>query len=157
VFYILPQVSDKIYGSNGLWKVFVPAIVVVVFAVKIVSKYADEGKETIIQVVIFAGFAASVPCLFTSNWLIVSAGVIIFFTGVMCQYAVITSAININADERYRGSINGISNTIQFIGSFVGGTLTGIFWGISMKFSMVMLLIICIIGVVISGTGIKEV
>lgn len=156
MFYILPQVSDKVYGSGGMWKVFVPAIVLVFFVVKIVNKYNDKGKEALIQVIIFVGFIVSVPCLFASNWFMVSAGVIIFFTGVMCQYTLITAGINTIADERYRGSINGICNAMQFIGSFMGGTLTGIFWGMGLHFSMEMLMTVCIIGAMISGTGIKE-
>jgi MFS family permease len=150
-FYILPLVSDEVYGKGGLWKVFISALVIVFFAIKLVSKYSDKDKERILQMTIFSCFAVSVPCLFSGNWFLVSVGTIIYFNGVMCQYAVINSVINIIADKRYRGSINGICNMTQFLGSFTGGTATGSFWGIGKEACMIMLLTVCIIGIIVSS------
>lgn len=150
-FYILPLVSDKVYGKGGLWKVFIPALVIVFFTIKLVSKYCNNDKERILQILIFSCFAVSVPCLFSGSWFLVSLGTIIYFNGVMCQYAVINSVINIIADKRYRGSINGICNMTQFLGSFVGATVTGDFWELGIGHCMVMLIIVCITGIMLSS------
>lgn len=155
-FYILPLISDKVYGKGGLWKVFIPALVLVFFSIKLVSKYSNNNRERIIQMVIFLCFTVSVPCLFSGSWLLVSLGTIIFFNGVMCQYVVINSVINIIADKRYRGSINGICNMTQFLGSFVGGTVTGSFWEMGINPCMVMLIIVCIIGIIVSSISTKS-
>lgn len=67
-----------------------------------------------------------------------------------------TAGINRAADERYRGTINGVSNTIQYIGSFLGGALTGIFWGIGMQSTIIMMVAMCVSGLIIAITDIKR-
>jgi MFS family permease len=155
IFFILPHMAENTFGSGGSWKVLIPAIPVIFIAMKIVNSYADKGKINLMHIVIFAGFTLSVPCLFIQNLIAASVSNIIFFAGIMCQYYLITSEVNQIAAERYRATINGVSNTIGFMGSFLGGVITGVFWGVSLASTMSMLMAVCLSGLIITCTGIK--
>lgn len=155
LFFIFPLL-EPFHGSGGQWKIFIPATITVALAVKIVSRYADNGKRNVIQMLMFICFAASVLCLFANSKIIISIGIIVFFTAYMCQYSLLTSGINLAADEDHRGSVNGIANTFQFIGAFFGGTLSGMLWGVDSKMAIIMLLVMCLAGVIMTGSGIRS-
>jgi MFS family permease len=154
IFFILPHMAENISGG-GSGIALILAIPVIFIAMKIVNGYADRGKISLIHIVIFTGFTLSVPCLFIQNLIATSVSSIIFFAGIMCQYYLITAGINQLADERYRATINGVSNTIGFMGSFLGGVVTGVFWGISLTSTMTMLIVVCLSGLIITCTGIR--
>lgn len=156
LFFILPHIIEKTIGSDGMWKILVPAIPIVFVTMMVVNKFADGGKTSFIQIGIFACFSVSVPCMFIENSIATFACSIIIFVGIMCQVYLVTSGVNRAADERYRGTINGVSNTIQYIGSFLGGALTGIFWGIGMQSTIIMMVAVCFSGLIIAITGINR-
>lgn len=150
LFFILPHIIEKTIGSDGMWEILVPAIPIVFVTMMFVNKFADGGKTSFIQIGIFACFSVSVPYVhreFDSNCSI------IIFVGIMCQVYLVTAGVNRVANERYRGTINGVSNTIQYIGSFLGGA---IFWGIGMQSTTIMMVAVCVSGLIIAITGIKR-
>lgn len=155
IFFILPHITEETFGSGASWKALIPAIPVIFISMKIVNRFADKGKMLLIHIIIFAGFTLSVPCLFIHNFIAASVSSIIFFAGIMCQNYLITAGVNQIAKEGYRATINGISNTIGFMGSFLGGVITGVFWDISLPSTMFMLIVVCILGLIITCTGIK--
>lgn len=153
LFFIFPLLRP-IQGSNGQWKIFVPAMITVLLAMKIVNRFIDKRNK--IQILLWICFAISILCLFVNSKIIVSIGIIIFFTAFMCQYSLLTSGINLATDDYYRGSVNGIASMFQFIGSFLGGTLTGILWGVSNSMGIILLLVISLLGLAIAGRGLTD-
>jgi MFS family permease len=154
VFFIMPHIAGSSSGMDSL-KTLLIAIPVIIIAMRIANSYADKGKYSLVQIVIFSTFTLSVPCLFLRSTIINSVSIIIFFAGIMCQYYLITAGVNQLADKRYRATVNGVSNTIGFTGSFLGGVVTGVFWDVGFTATMSMLAAACLLGLAAVCTGLK--
>ena len=78
VFFIMPHIAGSSSGMDSL-KTLLIAIPVIIIAMKIANSYADRGKYSLVQIVIFSTFTLSVPCLFLRSTIINSVSIIIFF------------------------------------------------------------------------------
>jgi MFS family permease len=149
VFFIVPQLLEPFYGVVGMWKVFIPAAVVGMLVMKQVNRLADKGKQQLMQSISFVVVLIGILCFYPNYKVSLSVGLIIFFTGFLCLNSLQQSGINIIADDKHRGTINGISNTIQFIGSFLGGVVSGAVWGINHRCVVILLAIAGLIGLLV--------
>lgn len=93
VFFIMPHIAGSSSGMDSLITLLI-AIPVIIIAMKIANSYADRGKYSLVQIVIFSTFTLSIPCLFLRSTIINSVSIIIFFAGIMCQYYLITAGVN---------------------------------------------------------------
>lgn len=142
IFYVLPQLLEKGSGSSSTWKVFLPAVVIGIVFMSIASKIADMGKLSKIAVVSFASIVAGGVCLLFTNFIVMLMGTVLFMSGYMSLNAILPGSVTKLSTKDTRGTVTGIYNTVQYVGSFVGGTLSGILWGINSYLPTVFIIIV---------------
>ena len=129
VFYGIPQYLDKITGINGMWKVFAPAVIIAIIFMRKTIKFVEKGFGSQLIIISFIITAIGIIFYFNKNsFLFILVGTILFMTGYICLSTVIPSLANDIAENRYRGTTNGLLNSFQYIGSFVGAVITGALW-----------------------------
>ena len=135
-----------------MWKIFVPAVLIVVICMKNVTRFIEKGH--IIKIMsIFYVITALGLCFFfnkTSFYFILS-GAILFMSGYIVLSTVIPSVANDIAEDKYRGTANGIINSFQYLGSFIWALFAGAFWNGHENLFLIILIIIAFLGVLIIG------
>lgn len=148
VFYIVPMYLEKITGITGMWKVFMPAVIIAIIFMRKSIKFIEKGYS---KELITAAFIASAVgiCFYFNNksFYFIFAGSILFMTGYICLATIIPSVANDIAENSYRGAANGIINSFQYIGSFVGAVITGALWNNHKNISLFLIIVISIMGV----------
>lgn len=152
VFIIVPQFVDKIIGTGEMWKLFIPATLLGIIAMRISARFADKGHEKNIVKVAFVVMIISISCLLAESIYFIAVGLILYFIGYMCLVTLFPATVTKLAPKNTTGSVTGIFNTVQFMGSFLGGTLTGILWGISKNAAVGVLLALCVVTMFIVTT-----
>jgi MFS family permease len=114
VFFGVPIYLDSVTGQNGMWKVFVPAILVAVVLMRTAIKFADKGHG---RPVILATFLlSSLSILFfynKSSYLFLLLGMSLFMGGYISIATLTATNVNSFVDDRCRGTANGIFNSFQ--------------------------------------------
>lgn len=145
VFIIIPQFIDQTIGSGDMWKIFIPATILGIIGMRISARFADKGYEKNVIKVSFIVISISTICFLTESIYFVAAGLILYFIGYMCLVTLFPATATKFAPKNAVGSVTGIFNTVQFMGSFLGGTLTGILGGMGKNPAIGALLGLCII------------
>lgn len=134
VFYAAPIYMDQVTGQNGMWKIFVPAIIAAILFMRAAMGWINKGFANAVLLCAFA--LSSVSVLFylrPASFLSLLLGTALF----LCGYITIATAAATRANEvledNLRGTGNGIFNSFQYIGSFGGALATGAVWGISQR------------------------
>ncbi|WP_338078769.1 MFS transporter [Clostridium luticellarii] len=154
VFYALPIYLNKVTGETGMWKVFVPAIVIAILAMKSTVKYTRKGFNN--QVLMCSFLILSLGLIFyfrKSSYIFLLIGTTIFMCGYITLATVVAADVNDLVADKYRGTANGIFNSFQYIGNFVGAIVTGWLWGISETLTWLILMAVGIIGFLIICLG----
>lgn len=76
-------------------------------------------------------------------------GCILFMVSYITISTFTQTLVNDIADSGYRGTINGIFNSIQYLGSFIGSLTTGALWGNSHVLALGFTLAAALFGVAI--------
>ncbi len=152
-FFIVPQLLENSLAADGLWKVFVPATILAIFAMRVGAKYADAGHFVKVATLSFAIIFVGDLTYFTSNPYWIGLGMILFMIGYMCLVTLLPASVTKLSQKSYRGKVTGIFNTFQFIGSFIGGSLTGFLWGFNPSYSVSLLIVISAAGAIIVRTS----
>lgn len=154
VFYALPIYLNKVTGETGMWKVFVPAMVIAILAMKSTVKYTRKGFNN--QVLMCSFLILSLGLIFyfrKSSYIFLLIGTTIFMCGYITLATVVAADVNDLVADKYRGTANGIFNSFQYIGNFVGAIVTGWLWGISETLTWLILMAVGIIGFLIICLG----
>lgn len=147
-FYIVPLLLETSLGAEGMWKVYVPATLVAIFAMRLAARYADAGYFAAVVIFAFGIIAAGTLAYYLTGPLWVGLGMHLFMTGYMCLVPLLPAAVTKLSGAKYRGTVTGIFNTWQFIGSFVGGSLTGFVWGINPAYAILLVAVIAAGGII---------
>ena len=127
-FFIVPNLLKLQNLENDMWKVFVPAILVGVFAMRVGAKIADKGKTKSVILIGFILFVLSGFIFLGRSILFLVLGMTLYMTGYMIVNTIIPGVVTTLAPKGHKGAITGVYNTSQCIGSFLGGALTGALW-----------------------------
>lgn len=150
VFYLVPMYLENITGSNGMWKVFMPSVIIAIICMRIATNFVEKGYSYLMLKLAFCITTIGICCYFKNlSFAFILIGSIFFMIGYICLSTIISSNANDIADENNRGTANGIINSFQYIGSFVGSVLTGIMWGTSQSFVLWLIISISILGIII--------
>jgi MFS family permease len=84
-----------------------------------------------------------------SSYLFLLIGTSIFMSGYISIAAIVAAIVNNVAQDAYRGTVNGIFNSFQYIGNFVGALAAGAIWGFSEISVWILLIGLGLIGCVI--------
>ncbi|GLC30513.1 MFS transporter [Clostridium omnivorum] len=148
VFFIIPQYLDKITGMSGMWKVFMPAVIIAVICMRRVISFVEKGHSLKVIVISYIIIAIGVGCFFNkSSFYFILIGAILFMTGYILLNTVIPSVANDIAEDSYRGTANGIINSFQYVGSFVGSVAAGALWSNHESLVLIVLIVMSLLGV----------
>ena len=149
VFFAVPIYLNSILGESRLWEIFVPAIPVAFLAMKAAVSFTDKGFGNIILFLAFVLSSISVLfCLNKSSAVYLSVGMVLFLCGYIAIATILAADVNELADSQHRGTVNGIYNSMQFLGNFAGPTVTGLIWGTSQKAAL-----LAVFGAGVVGVG----
>jgi len=148
VFYIVPILLEQSLGVDGLWKVFAPATIISMFVMRIAARYADAGYFRNVAMLAFAAITLGGLGYYTISSYMVGLGLVLFMIGYMCLVTLLPASVTKLSDTSNRGTVTGVFNTVQFIGSFIGGTLTGFLWGVNPIYSVTVLIVVAIVGII---------
>lgn len=159
VFYAVPIYLTKITGETGMWKVFIPAIVVAIFIMKLAVRLRQKGFNKQILMAAFLISALSLILYFNkTSYSFLLIGTTLFMCGYIIIATFVATNVNEAVEDSYRGTANGIFNSFQYIGNFAGAVLTGALWGISEKLTWFVTIGIGIAGflIIVSDTKYQE-
>ncbi|ACA55660.1 MFS transporter [Clostridium botulinum] len=149
VFFAIPQYLENITGIDGMWKVFIPSVLIAIVFMIWVVKFSEKGYGIKLLILSFAITALGMIFYFNkSSFIFILIGTILFMTGYICICTLVPSLANDIAEERYRGTANGIVNSFQYIGSFVGSVIMAALWVNYEKVALILLVIVCILGII---------
>ncbi|NFI84300.1 MFS transporter [Clostridium botulinum] len=149
VFFALPQYLENITGIDGMWKIFMPSVLIAIAFMTWVVRVSEKGYGIKLLIISFAITAIGVIFYFNkSSFAFILVGTILFMTGYICICTLIPSLANEIAEESYRGTANGIVNSFQYIGSFVGSVIMAALWVNYEKIALILLIIVCILGII---------
>jgi MFS family permease len=148
VFYVVPIYLQKITGINGMWKIFMPAVIIAIIFMRKSIKFVERGYSSRLSRVAFVIMAIGISCYFNKqSFYFILVGSILFMIGYISLATIIPSIANDIAEDNYRGTANGIINSFQYVGSFVGSVVTGALWNNHESIILFMMISICIAGV----------
>lgn len=150
VFYAVPIYLEKITGIDGMWKIFIPAVIIAIICMRKSIKFVEKGYSAQLIIIAFVLSAIGI-CFYFNNQSFYSilVGSILFMTGYISLATIIPAVGNDIAENSYRGAANGIINSFQYIGSFVGSVITGALWTNHQKGVLFLIIAIAVIGIFI--------
>lgn len=153
VFYIVPMDLQTITGTDGMWKVFMPAVAVAIIALKFSGRIAAKGYRFILLQAAFLLCAVGIALFYKLSYGFILAGSVLFMVCYICVSTIAQSCVNDMAGAGYRGTTNGIFNSIQYLGSFIGSLVTGAAWEIGSRLALAITLAVAVLGIaVMQGT-----
>ena len=154
VFYAIPIYITKITGETRLWTVFVPAIAIAILTMKKAVLFAQKGFN---RLVLMASFLISVLSLLfffqKSSYVFLLLGTILFLCGYITITTTTAANVNNTIDDCYRGTVNGIFNSFQYVGNFIGAVVTSALWSVSEHLTWLVTIAIGIIGFIIVASN----
>ncbi|GKX27769.1 MFS transporter [Vallitalea longa] len=148
VFYIVPIYLDELVGTSGMWKIFMPAVIIAIIFMKKSIKLVSKGYGLNLIKLAFVLSGIGICFYFNSkSFVSILIGSILFMTGYILIATIVPTIANDIAENSYRGTANGIINSFQYIGSFVGSVITGILWSSHNDIELYLIIAISIIGV----------
>lgn len=132
VFFAVPIYLSKVTGDTGMWKAFVPSIIIAVVFMKAAVRITQKGLNK--QILMFSFLISSLSMLFYFNknsFAFLLTGTAVFMCGYITLAAITAANVNETVSDAYRGTANGIFNSFQYIGNFVGALVAGALWNIS--------------------------
>jgi sugar phosphate permease len=150
------QYISKILGPDGMWKIFMPAVIAAILCMRNVIRFVEKGYSSLIIILSFAVTAAGLGFFFQKNSIyFLFIGCILFMIGYIVISTVIPSMANDIAENSYRGTANGIINSFQYIGSFAGPVAAGALWNSSQQLVIILLIIMALLGLYIMAADRK--
>lgn len=149
IFFAIPQYLENITGIDGMWKIFMPSVLIAIAFMAWSVRFSEKGYGIKLIIISFAITALGMIFYFNkSSFTFILVGTILFMTGYICICTLVPSLANEIAEESYRGTANGIVNSFQYIGSFVGSVIMAALWVNYEKIALILLIIVCILGII---------
>ena len=154
VFFAAPIYMDNVTGQNGMWKIFIPAIIIAIMFMKACVKWLDKGRVNPVLLVAFAVSFTSILFYFRpSSFVFLLLGTILFLCGYITIATVAATYVNEVMEDSLRGTGNGIFNSFQYIGNFAGALVTGAIWGSSQQAAWLIVIAAGLIGFIMIAFG----
>lgn len=141
VFYAVPIYMNVVTGQNGMWKIFVPAIIAAILFMKATIRWVNKGHVNAVILISFVVSSLSILFYFrSSSFLSLLLGTVFFLCGYITIATVAATHVNDVVDDKLRGTGNGIFNSFQYIGNFGGALATGAVWGTSQRAALMIII-----------------
>ncbi|SHJ64668.1 Predicted arabinose efflux permease, MFS family [Clostridium cavendishii DSM 21758] len=157
VFFAIPEYLEKITGVDGMWKVFMPAVIIAIVIMRITAK--NSKNEQSINAIILSFIIISIGIVFYFNknsFIAIFVGTVFFMVGYIEISTLAPSLGNFILKDSYRGIGNGFINSLQYVGSFMGAVVTAAIWAKSELLAFILIIIIAIAGAYISRKYINK-
>ena len=129
-FMITPIVftSKLHWEKTELWKVYIPALVLGIFALPLGAILAEKkGKGKLVFLISSISITLSLILFLIGNKYTYFAAVVVFFFGFNLLEPVLQSFVSKVARAHEKATALSTSNTVQYIGIFLGGASVGYF------------------------------
>ena len=147
VFYAVPIYLISVTGETGMWKVFVPAIIIAIMMMKLAVSWTQKGLGKLVLMMSFSISSLSLFLYFNKfSYIFLLLGTTLFMCGYITIATIVATDVNNTVDDSYRGTANGIFNSFQYIGNFLGALVTGALWSVSEQLTWFVTIGIGIIG-----------
>ena len=154
VFYAAPIDMDQVTGQNGMWKIFIPAILVAILFMKAAVRWVNRGHVNTVLLVAFAVSFLSILFYFRpSSFEFLLLGTSLFLCGYLTIATVVAIRANEVVEDSLRGTGNGIFNSFQYIGNFGGAFAMGAVWESSQKVAWLIVIAAGIVGFLLVALG----
>ena len=150
IFFSIPQYLEKITGIDGMWKIFMPTVIVAIIVMRIVVRRLNNSES--VNFLISAFVLSALGVLFYLNkdsFISIFIGTLLFMIGYISISTIIPVLGNFILEDEYRGTGNGIINSLQYIGSFLGSSIIAAIWVKSEKCSFIVTFFIGLLGALI--------
>ncbi len=140
-FFLIPIIFTKNlhWDKTELWKVYVPALVIGIFALPLGAILAEKKeKGKFVFVLSSSLITLSLVFLAINNQISIFLAVMIFFFGFNMLEPVLQSFVSKVAFANQKATALSTSNTIQYLGIFLGGASAGYF----LKYNMLNIFLI---------------
>jgi MFS family permease len=126
IFFLTPLIFVNQLGWDKfeLWKVYLPALVIGIFAMPFGAIMAEKKQKAKLVFILSAVFMVSSVLAFLLQFYIV--GVILFFFGFNLLEPVLQSFTGKIARIHEKATAMSLGNSIQYFGIFLGGMIAGI-------------------------------
>ena len=126
IFFLTPLIFVHQLGWDKfeLWKVYLPALIIGIFAMPFGAIMAEKKQKTKLIFILSAVFMVLSILAFLFQFFIV--GVILFFFGFNLLEPVLQSFTGKIAKVHEKATAMSIGNSIQYFGIFLGGVIAGI-------------------------------
>ncbi|MDI9210149.1 MFS transporter, partial [Clostridium butyricum] len=129
IFFSIPQYLEKLTGIDGMWKIFMPTVIVAIIVMRIVVRRLNNSES--VNFLISAFVLSALGVLFYLNkdsFISIFIGTLLFMIGYISISTIIPVLGNCILEDEYRGTGNGIINSLQYIGSFLGSSIIAAIW-----------------------------
>lgn len=150
IFFSIPQYLEKITGIDGMWKIFMPTVIVAIIVMRIVVRRLNNSES--VNFLISAFVLSALGVLFYLNkdsFISIFIGTLLFMIGYISISTIILVLGNFILEDEYRGTGNGIINSLQYIGSFLGSSIIAAIWVKSEKCSFIVTFLVGLLGALI--------
>jgi len=126
IFFIMPILIKREMDISEMWKIYVPVAMVGTTAMYYFSRKADiKGTLRITLVALFLALAGVLIPVFKTGIIWYLTSFMLFYSGFCILSPVLPAAVSRHPDSHLKGSILGLFNSSQFIGSGAGGIFSG--------------------------------
>ena len=150
IFFSIPQYLEKLTGIDGMWKIFMPTVIVAIIVMRIVVRRLNNSES--VNFLISAFVLSALGVLFYLNkdsFISIFIGTLLFMIGYISISTIIPVLGNCILEDEYRGTGNGIINSLQYIGSFLGSSIIAAIWVKSEKCSFIVTFLVGLLGALI--------
>lgn len=147
VFFTIPQYLENITGVDGMWKIFMPTVIIAIIIMRIAVKKLDNLGS--IKFLIAAFILSGIGMLFYFNkdsFVFIFLGTLLFMIAYISIGTIVPTLANSILKDEYRGIGNGIINSLQYVGSFIGSIVVAAIWVESEKIAFILIAIIGLLG-----------
>ncbi|HQO01041.1 MAG TPA: MFS transporter [Spirochaetota bacterium] len=153
IFFIMPILIKREMDISEMWKIYVPVAVVGTSAMYYFSRKADsKGTVRIACIALLLAVTGVMIPVFNAGIIWYLASFVLFYSGFCILSPVLPAAVSRHPDNYLKGSILGLFNSSQFIGSGAGGIFSGCMLGVGHQYlfgtlaALLLLCWFCIIG-----------
>ncbi len=132
MFFIMPLLIKEEFGLLSMWKIYVPMALTGTVCMYFFGRQADRIGTVRIAAAGFAfEIAGALLSLVSRGPAALIAAFMLFYIGHCIISPVLPAAVSKHPSEEHRGTVMGIFNSSQFIGSGLGGLACGILYSFS--------------------------
>ncbi len=150
IFFIIPLVLKQRLGLEDMWKVFIPVALAGTGVMFYFGRKADTYGTVAIATLGLALELLGVilPVIWGSLGMYVLSFAL-FYSGHCILSPVLPAAASRYPDTQLKGTVMGVFNSFQFLGSGIGGVLCGFFLEFDTRYVFICLTVLTVAGIIL--------